>query len=366
MTITLKYLYIKSELHKPSSPKYIPFSEIAKIIETNKQKIGEKWLVSNLFILASINFQNEMFFESMLMYFIEEKPTEDLETLSYLALIANNLQLSTFSRNMLKERLFNTYESQLKEKRFIDPSLAARLVYIFNVIYKDLDHFEEILNVIKNHFKYFSKEFLILVAWSFTQAGKKQENHVFLKEITDLIKSQINISQLRKNPFCYYLCNQISHLTDYNILSEEIADKNVLEAFYKIIQSNIEEIEFYKGKRFNTKLIKNEIKDFLNEGNLIDKIEFFSNSNIKIDFLLKHEKKVVNVYSDEHYYMGIDGKQIIKPIFQNDLEMLRKEGYNVIVISSKEYMDAGMEYKKIENEKKVKRLYLKNLLKPNV
>jgi len=351
-------------LHKPTSPKYIPFFEIAKILETNKGKINEKWLVSTLFTLASVNFRNEQLFESIILYLIEEKNTKNLESLSYLTIISTIVQITGSTRNLLKESFFNCFKQNLKEDKEIDPALCARLVYIFNVIYQDYNDFNECLMIIKANFRYFSIEFLVLLAWSFTFAKPHQNNEDFLKELGEFfLNDKLNLNELKKNAYSWYLYNQTFHLTNIQLLDPFSSNEN-LKSFYKNLDETIEEIEFHHGKRFTTKAIKSEIQEFLMEENLIVEIEFFTKTGIKVDFLLKDRKNAINVNSDEHYCMNLEGNKVLKSIFQNENEIVgKKEGLNVVNISSNDYLNIGTEYKKIDDEKKAKKLFLKKIIR---
>ena len=351
-------------MHKPTSPKYIPFFEIAKILETNKGKIKEKWLVSTLFTLASVNFRNEQLFESIILYLIEEKNTKNLESLSYLTIISTLVHTTIYTRNLLKETLFNTFKQNLKENKEIDPALYARLIYIFNVIYKDCNDFNESYMIIKENFRYFSNEFLVLLAWSFTFAKPHQNNDDFMKELGEyFLDDKFNLNELKKNTYCWYLYNQTFHLTNIK-LRDPFAPNENFKGFYKNLETNIEEIEFHNGKRFTTKAIRSEIQEFLIEENLIVESEFFTKTGIKVDFLLKDRKNAINVNSDEHYCMSLEGKKVLKPIFENEKEIVEKrDGLNVLSIASNEYLNIGTEYKKIDDEKKAKKLFLKKLLK---
>lgn len=348
------------------SAKYIPYSEIAKIIDMSKHKIKEKWLCSTLFTLASVNFKNEEFFESIIQYLLDEKPTENLEIISYLTIIAYMLDLSFFSKNNLKEKMYAKIKNS---KDYIkNPTLSFRLIYIANTIYKDLPIDKKWL-MESQYFDYFSNEFLILLAWSFTNYHKENNNDInkeieeFRKELNLCLDMRVDIETLRKNPYLLYCYNQILQLANAG-LSNKLEEKtNIFQEFYKIIDTKVEEIEFYQGKRFSTQSLKEGVFNFLLEENLVNKKEFFTKSNIKLDFLLNVENKAINVYDDEHFITDLEGKRILKPIFQNEMEILKKEGFKVLIISSSEYLNVGVEYKGIESEKKAKKIFLKKILK---
>jgi len=327
-------------------------------------KIKEKWLVSSLFSLASVKFGNTELFEKSIFYLIEGNKSENLVSLTYLAFIADMLQLTISSRNLVKETLIKVYQKYLIQNKFIDPAIAMRLIYIFNTIYKEEKvNLKEMLRKITNYLEYFSFESLILIGWSFAQVEKTKENEQFLKELNEFLKKKANLEDLKSKSYVLCLCNQFQLLNHLDFMDFS-TEKTLFQKFYKNIEESIEELEFYKGTRFLTKIIKTEILETLAEEGIIKEIDFLTNSLIKVDFVLNIAKKVILICSEEKYFVNFEGKSKLKPFFQNEVEILEKnEGFEVLMISSKEYLEVGMEFKKIEEEKKSKRQFLKKILK---
>ena len=353
-------------MFKSTSPKNLPYAEIGKIISNFKSKIKEKWLVSTLFSLASVKFSNEELFENSILFLIEEKKTENLASLSHLAFISEMMQLSLPIRNLVKNAVKKSIENNINEGKLIDPLTSMRIAYIINTFYyqkNDDSYLKPLLKTITGFLEYFSVENLVLFGWSLGKIEKNEEISKFLENFNDFLSKKLKNTNLQ--PQKLYLINQYQQLTDM-ILMDLSTERKTIQKLYQSQEEIIEKLEFYKGTRFSTKLIKNEIREILAEEGIIKEMDVLTNSLIQVDFILTGEKNenLVLVHSDEKFCFDLKGEKNLKQIYQNEIEILRKkEGKNVLVINSKEFLQAGSEAKKIEEEKRLKKVFLNKILK---
>ena len=325
--------------------------------------------MSSLFSLAAVKFSNEDLFENSILFLIEEKKTENLDTLSNLAFISEILQLSLPIRNLVKNSLKKSIENNINEGKSIDPLTSMRIAYILNTFYYQENYdscLKPLLKTITGFFEYFSMENLVLFGWSFGKIEKTEEISKFLGNFNDFLRKKLKNTNLQ--PQILYLINQYQQLTNINLMDLSI-EKKTIKKLYQSHEEIIEKLEFYKGMRFSTKLIKNEIREILAEDALIKEMDVLTNSLIKVDFILtgeKNENSLVLVFSDEKFCFNLKGEKILRQIYRNEIEILRKsEGKNVVVINSKEFLQAGIEAKKIEEEKMLKKVFLKKMLNLN-
>lgn len=362
--MSLLLIFFYRFLHKPSSPIYTPYNEIAKIIADYKHKIKERWIVSTVFSLAAANYRNENFYEMIFNYLLEIKPTNDLKTLIYLILTVQIIGISPVLQTTLKDMFISEISRQQTKK--LNPTLCANLVIIFNLFFQEPPkiNFDRIYHQILSHLKFFSNEFLILLAWSFIFSDKNPQNQEFLQNLSENLSSKLNEDFFKEKPSLVYLCNQLLYLKNLEIPGWKLNSNEVCNNFYKAHELNIEELEFYRGKRFSTKFVKEQILSFFTQENLIPKKDIITNSNIKIDFLFEEDKFAVNVFSGENFCLNWNEEKILRPVFKNEIEILEKHhGFKVLIICSDDYLNVGSNMEKLDDEKNEKKKYLKKLLK---
>lgn len=321
-------------------------------------------MVSTVFSLAAANYQNESFYEMIFNYLLEIKPTEDLKTLIYLILTVQIIGISPLLKATLKEKFISEISRQQTKK--LNPTLCANILIIFNLFFQESTkiNIDRVFNQILSHLKFFSNEFLILLAWSFIFSEKSKKNQEFLQNIQEYFSSKITEYFFKERISLVYLCNQLFYLKNLEIPSCKLNTNESFKNFYKIQEENIEELEFYKGKRFSTKFAKEQISSFFTQENLSPKENIMTNSNIKIDFLFEEEKLAVNVFAEDKYCLNWNEERILRPIYKNELEILEKHhGLKVLIICSDDYLSVGLKMEKLDDERNEKKKYLKKLLK---
>lgn len=295
----------------------------------------------------------------MIIYLLEEIKTTNIKTLVYLIFI---VQIYNDSSSFVKNELIQKFLLSSLEEEITDPVFSACAVIIFNLIVKKEMESQNLFSNIINHIRFFSNEFLIFLVWSFIDSVKNPEYDNFIKEIDEYLTSKLDKEDLHNKPYLIYLYNQIRHLMGLKMGQFEFKNQS-FQSFYEIMDLNIEEIEFYKGKRFFTKVLKEEISSFLFEEDFRPIRNFITNSNIKVDFLIQKENLVINVCSQEKYEKDWQNNIKLKQIYLNETEILERiEKYTVINISAEEYLNCGAEYKSLDKEKKAKKKFIKKIL----